>query len=100
MDNAQKKALEVYPEPVQANYQDSFDGYEQFLQDSLTNSLSRACFAEGYRQSEKDLALTWEDMSTIDEIIHDVRFDFRDKTCTRQEYYEEVLRRFNEQKNK
>ena len=55
MDNAQKKALEVYPEPVNSNYPDTFDGYEQFLQDSLTNSLSRACFAEGYREGEKGL---------------------------------------------
>lgn len=44
--------------------------------------------------------LTWEDMSRIDEIIHDVRFDFRNKTITSQEYYEEALRRFNKEKKK
>ena len=99
MDKAQKKAWEVYPEPVQANYPDSFDGYEQYLQDSVTNSLSRACFTEGYRSCEKGMKLDWVDVSIMDKILHEVLE--QEKIHIEQgpaSYYEEVLRRFNEYK--
>ena len=100
MDKAQEKAWEVYPEPVQANYPDSFDGYEQFLQDSVTNALSRSCFTEGYRQSEKDLALTWEDIQRLAVIMDEEECDWNTKVWEKQEVAEQVLHRFNEERNK
>lgn len=56
----------------------------------------------GYLQAEKDLALTWEDIAKIDAIISDVNNEFAidgPKEINRQKFYEEVLKRFNEQKN-
>lgn len=52
---------------------------------------------------EKDFALTWDDMVAIDSIILDVNNEFavdHSKEISRQKFYEEVLKRFNEQKKK
>lgn len=60
-----------------------------------------ACFIKGYEQAEKDLTLTWEDMAKIDAIIIDVNnaiaVDYS-KKISRQNFYKEVLKRFNELK--
>lgn len=64
---------------------------------------SRPIFIRGYERAEKDLALTWEDIAKIDAIISDVNNEFAvdySKEISRQKFYEEVLKRFNEQKNK
>lgn len=53
--------------------------------------------------AEKDLALTWEDMAKIDAIILDVNNEFAvdySKEISRQKFYEEVLKRFNEIRKK
>ena len=57
----------------------------------------REGFIKGYEQAEKKLALTWQDMKVIDQICHDVAFD----DIGRQDpiFYNEVLKRFNEQRN-
>ena len=66
----------------------------------------KACcvgYNAGYKQAEQDLALTWEDMSKIDAIILDVNNEFAvdySKEISRQKFYEEVLRRFNEIRKK
>lgn len=47
--------------------------------------------------------LTWEDISKIDAIILDVNNEFAvdySKEISRQKFYEEVLKRFNEQRKK
>lgn len=46
----------------------------------------------------KECKLTWEDMMTIDVFLHNVS----DEKCTTStiDYYKEVLRRFNELKEK
>ena len=100
MDKAQEKAWEVYPEPVKSNYPDTFDGYEQYLQDSVTNALRRACFTEGYRKSEKDLVLTWEDIQRLAVIMDEEECDWNVKVWEKQEVAEQVLHRFNEERNK
>lgn len=61
----------------------------------------RRAFRQGYRQAEQDLALTWEDMQIINQMISAVDIDFSDdQYCTvpDQKFYEEVLKRFNEWK--
>ena len=61
----------------------------------------KAGFIEGYEQAEKDLALTWEDMAKIDAIIISTNNEFAtdvSKKISRQTFYEEVLKRFNELK--
>ena len=57
-------------------------------------------FKAGYEQAEKDLALTWEDIKTIEQIIATsdwYDFEINGKLWSK-EFYEEVLKRFNEQK--
>jgi hypothetical protein len=69
---AQAAALKAFPAPY-------------FIHD-------RCVFRMGYEQAEKDLALTWEDMMRIDEIITQV---FKEsKTCQAEVIYQEVLKRF------
>lgn len=51
---------------------------------------------------KKDSALTWEDMAKIDAIILDTNNEFAvdySKKISRQQFYEEVLKRFNGQRN-
>jgi hypothetical protein len=67
-----------------------------------------ACI-KGYEQAEKDNELTWEDMLKISELLEDVRYEFRNAgsyddipwyTGDGKSKYEEVLKRFNEQRKK
>lgn len=57
-------------------------------------------FILGYEQAEKDLALTWEDIRTIIQILTKgdwYDFEISDKLWSK-EFYEEVLRRYKKQK--
>lgn len=85
MDKATKVAVEKYPHG-------KFDG-------ELGDSLRAAC-AIGYMHAEKDLALTLEDIVRLDCLImRMVGEGYNDGYKTRT-FYEEVLRRFNEQRKK
>ncbi len=62
------------------------------------NLLPRSYFQLGYEAAEKDLALTWEDIKTIVQILVDsdwYDFEINGKLWS-QEFYEEVLKRFKE----
>ena len=63
----------------------------------------RSLIALGYEHAEKDLALTWEDIKAIvtiaDSMLTNTAWDAIDWP-DEQKYYEEVLRRFNEQYRK
>lgn len=86
MDKATKVAVEKYPHGT-------FDG-------EIGDSLRAAC-AVGYMQAEKDLALTWEDIPKLIELTSKKFRTFSDagrQDVPLQELYEEVLRRFNEQR--
>ena len=62
----------------------------------------------GYLQAEKDLALTWEDVKNLDYLLNDVNFENGRAEFLGKEipfdgdegFYEEVLKRFNEQRKK
>ena len=93
MDNAKKAALETYPVRK--------DGRKRYY--SCTDDDVRKLYAQGYRKSEKDLALTIKDL----ELLHTFLFAVKNNkqgcfTFTRlsDEQYQEVLRRFNEQRRK
>ena len=67
--------------------------------------INREFYLEGYHQAEKDLALTWEDIRKIltyadfielKLMIKGVEYD----ETMQEKYYEEILRRFNKQRNK
>ena len=53
-------------------------------------------FVAGYEQAEKDLALTWKDISIICQAYVDVNYEFDYHSL--QEKYEEILWRFNKAK--
>lgn len=84
MDKATKVAVEKYPHGT-------FDG-------EIGDSLRAAC-AVGYMQAEKDLALTWEDVNLIDSILVDLQDEGVERYGGLRQYYEEALKRVNEQKN-
>lgn len=88
MDKAIKVAVEKYPYGI-------FDG-------KLGDAIRAAC-AVGYEQAEKDLALTWEDVKQIEDLCMEVTTLFasvgRNKVILEPPFYEEVLKRFNKQRN-
>ena len=57
----------------------------------------RELVMKGYEQAEKDLALTWEDVKGIEEIINSVRYENPNGIGAKL-LGEEVLRRFNERR--
>lgn len=62
------------------------------------NAYRREAFINGYGAAEKDLALTWEDMQKIYEIICgiDVELESLPYRLGYQEYWEAVLTRFKQ----
>ena len=100
MSKAEERALEKYPQKVEwvGNQWDGapFD----------VNSESRVAYKQGYNQAEKDNELTWEDIPKIFQISEGLKISwwFRDNEQTKQigkqPFWEEVLRRFNEERNK
>lgn len=56
----------------------------------------RIAYERGYKQAEKDLALTWRDIMVICEHYVDVNYEYDYHSI--QEKYEEILRRFKEAK--
>ena len=67
----------------------------------------KACcvgYNAGYKQAEKDLTLTWEDIAFICQTCTEVINSLPDKPCAYtpgfKDLYGEVLRRFNSQREK
>jgi hypothetical protein len=94
MSKAKEKALRVYPIKIAER-----DGYDENLRE-------RKGFVKGYHQAEKDLELTWEDIPKIFQISEELKTSwwFRDNEQTKligtQVFWEEVLKRFNEERKK
>ena len=80
MSKAEERALEKYP-------------YAK---------VCREKYIEGYHQAEKDLALTWMDMMLIHKCIKDAMnfhlYKMLEGEDGQKVVYEEVLNRFNKQK--
>ena len=78
-----------------------YDWHNRAERIAVTSTFKQGYF-EGYEQAEKDLALTWEDMEKISDLLVSCYFLwFRPKKdIMEQSFYEEVLRRFNEYKSK
>ena len=64
-----------------------FDGYDIM-----------SAYEEGYYQAEKDLELTWEDIEKIDDIALRLNASAESRDMSYQEFCQEVLKRFKEQK--
>jgi hypothetical protein len=69
---------------------------EYFLDGRLRSCSSKEAFLLGYHQAEKDLELTWEDISKIISIDQQVcgTMGISDYTHNHQQAMEEVLKRF------
>jgi len=71
------------------------DRYLEHFQDGrLRNCSSKEAFLLGYHQAEKDLALTWKDIKLIWNITDEM------DNMPEEEFYQEVLNRFNKMKEK
>lgn len=95
MSKARQKALEKFPILFGERM-----GYDKTnLQQERRNA-----FEKGYHQAEKDLELTWEDIQKIDVLIYAVLDEEKYKRYYTQDrdgdFYEEVLKRFKERKEK
>ena len=86
MSRAKEEALKAYPpRSIAANY------------DTISR---RDAFEYGYLKAEKDLELTWEDISIIRQIMFDYNRTIRNEMTipNDEEYCQEVLKRFKAQK--
>ena len=107
MSKAEERALEKYP--LMSN--DDKEGLEALKYIGMececasvfneAQEAKQAYFIEGYHQAEKDLELTWEDISELNCLLNEVEHEFKkgmheDKSYIG--YCQEVLKRFNEEK--
>ena len=91
---AEEAGMKAYP--VRGKWVGNQYGYW----DGDINMESRQRYIEGYKQAEKDLALTWEDVNLIDSILIDMQDEGVERYGGLRQYYEEALKRFNEQREK
>ena len=97
---AEEAALKAFPVDMHPlNYRDLIEQFGGKTEIDI-NTYPRRLFQQGYEQAEEDLALSWEDISdilTIDYLLNqEIMLD--EKVMSTQEFYTEVLRRFNESK--
>ena len=64
-------------------------------------------YIDGYRQAEKDNELTWEDIATILDMENDILHECNSQSQllieaypVGKDYYQEILKRFKERKEK
>ena len=94
MSKAEERALEAYPKESRDIDGIIVDiGHPQYMRD---------LYIEGYHQAEKDLELTWEDISEIRKIMFDYNRQIRNEMSipNGEDYCKEVLKRFKERKEK
>lgn len=109
IDKATERALEKYP----LMSEDDKEGLEALKYIGMecdcasvfneVQEAKQAYFIEGYRQAEKDLELTWNDMRELHIIFTEVdveielgQIDIKTETLG---YYQEVLKRFKDLKH-
>ena len=92
MSKAEDRALEAFPLKNDGDSRGSYD----------SNIVKRIIYKQGYEQAEKDLELTWEDIAGIldvtDVIANDDSMEECLKTMSEEEYCQEILKRFKENK--
>lgn len=66
------------------------------------NLMKRKGFIEGYHQAERDLELTWEEISTLRQIFFDYNRQIRNGMSipNDEDYCKEILKRFKAMKEK
>jgi len=98
MSKAAQRALEAYPQNEVIVYGPLPGANEPNRIDD--NLKYRIGYIEGYNQAEKDLALTWGDVQLLDFYAMECQVEESKgrKFNSSQEFFEEVLRRFNKTK--
>jgi hypothetical protein len=71
---------------------------EELSQNRYPTMAEKYAFIDGYEQAEIDLELSWENMFDIFRLVNVVLDDYADGK-TKKEVGEEVLRRFNKQRD-
>ena len=89
IDKAAERALERFPVHKGAS--------KEWIESHLKGICSD--YIEGYHQAEKDLSLTVEDIEKIDNLLWDLSSKWSDKNDNAG-YFQDVLNRFNKQKEK
>ena len=100
MNKAEQRALEAYPVEIVGYTTECRIGAKPQPQD--WNDERRKCYAEGYHQAEKDLALTVEDIEHIDLYLCGIRANISGAFAFRklsEEQYKGVLQRVNQNRN-
>lgn len=100
MSKAEQRALEAYPPKYVEQERHSKRVQSEKVD---THQPMRTIYIKGYRQTEKDLELTWGDISIIRQIMFNYNRTIRNKMAiipNDEEYCKEVLNRFNKQKGK
>ena len=97
MSKAEDFAVKKYPVSIEDAYGHKVD----------VNLWQRKAYIKGYRQAEKDLELTWEDLKLLQDISHEVvaevakgSVDYYQIYPTQQSFFKEVLKRFKERREK
>ena len=72
---------------------------EELSQNRYPTLAEKYAFIEGYRQAEKDLELTWEDMECIIKHYQDIMAE-KSRVFVRVEDYEELLKRYKDYKER
>ena len=94
MDKATQKSIEWQ----KANYPMAIGG--NAFADIVDSINVNPAFVAGYKEAEKDLALTWEDIAKINQLHFEVMSEYDPEVITPMKIHEEVLKRFNEQRKK
>lgn len=100
MTKAEQRALEAYPvKMTPLVYQDLIDQFGGKTEIDV-NTYPRCLFQQGYEKAEKDIALTWGDVQLLDFYAMECQVEESKgrKFNSSQEFFEEVLRRFNKAK--
>ena len=87
MSKSEERALEAFPLKIDGDSRGSYD----------LNLVKRIVYQQGYKQAEKDLELTLEDVKEIYCIALNLR-DHVGSSVFGQPFYEEVLKRFNKER--
>ena len=94
MSKAEYLAKELYPDWKMTGVP-TVDGQEESMV-----RIQRVAYIKGYHQAEQDLTLTWEDLKMIDEISDQVYAECDVDAFDEKEYYQEVLKRFKDYKER
>ena len=89
MSKAEQRALEKYP-------------FEDNSYDADSIIAARISFVDGYNQAEKDLELTWDDISVLNCLLNEVEQEFKKgwhEDRSYKGYCQEVLKRFKEKRD-